>query len=242
MSVKLEHESTLLGKFDDLVLIKNMPQKDNIIKSTGTDGQHNAAQRGAHPTNPLLMKSGNIGHVAGSMKYEYSWEAGDFTEAQVDEAVTIFEDNISDKATVDGIWNLTKDFANHKIILDVTQMENIVYSDWSEGHPQKYGFNTPHRKITCTNDQAYYLCYNVIGGNYVFWKYKENSIAPGESLTILKRDDRYNILIFTGDVTTTTSDNLIQTLDSWNAYDIQSDEIIVKNEGSSNVVVIMMHK
>lgn len=242
MSVKLEHESTIIGKFDDLMLIKNMPQRDNVIKATGTAGQHNAVQRGAHPTNPLLMRSGNIGHVAGSMKYEYSWEDGDYTEDEVDQAITIFEDNISDKATVDGLWTLTKDFANHKIVLDVTQMENIVYSDWSEGHPQKYGFNTPFRKITCTNDQAYYLCYNVTGEGWASWKYRENNIASGQSLTITKQGKEYNLVVFTEDVTTVQSDGVTKLLEAWNAYNIESDEIIVKNEGSSNVVVIMMHK
>lgn len=241
--VKLEHETFLISKHDDLVLVKNQPQRGNIVKAEGSAGYHNADARDFHANTTILQQLGNIVHISGSTKQDYTWDDGDYTEEQIDEAISLFKSEANNPNLSTPVpFTLTKDFANNKLTLELKNAETRVYTDWSNGHQRKWKFNLPYTRLEIMDDNMSYLCYNVTSDNPNAWSYNENNIAPGETLTIAKRGKKYNIVLFSLDAIQVQDDKTEKTLTAWNSYNIDSNEIVVKNTGSDNIIVMMLDK
>lgn len=228
----------ILGLYDDELLLSHF-EPGNNGKYIGRDSLSNIHHSGGspeyHPSIQNVVKNTN-GHVFlnGTFIFEWEWEPGTISEANVDEYITLFNsDNINSNYT------LTKDFANNKLIGNLSISDGVpLMSNWSSIQ-MRWMLAAPKSKCTFTSNDSEVICVSRLNGVYPLYTFEQRTIEGGETLEIQKPDCTSCYVMFT--------DHLLKAENSMvlmkaKLYKLSNPSITLTNPGPNRARILRYYK
>lgn len=220
-------QAELIGVYDNEISVTRFSAPVDSVY--GRDSLENVHHSGGapqnHPTLTNVMKNTN-GHVflKGSYQFEWEWNPGDITEAEVDAYIAEVTPTF-----LNPILSFEKDMANNKLILAMSNTQERVYNDWT---PQvvQWHLKTPKGTIKTTSDDCKFVCVTRMNNTYNDYTFHQITVEAGDSLEIVRPASTVCYVLFSHDVskdgTTLTGEKLYKlTSASLNITNNQADRL-----------------
>lgn len=216
------------GQYDQVIRVLSADFEDNeYIRSTDTaDAMHHRRSPVLHPSKSYLMENRNGNFLlTGGWKFEFDWDSGDFTEAEVDDWLTNYP--------MGSNWTVTKDMANNRVTMTCPDT-NYEMSDWTS-KPPEYSLTAANRKMTCTS-QGQLLCLTIINNKYTEYTIEVRTIEPNATLTVTKEGTKCYMIPSAQCLTPNTELTALQT------YELSSSSVDITNDSATRMKVIRIYK
>lgn len=199
-------------------------RRDSLADALHHGGTGTVAE---HPTKSYLMENRNLDFfVKGGWKVTWDWDAGDFTD-----------DEINDFVNNHGLpspWTITKDLTNRTVIATCTD-SNYYLSNWT-ARPQSYILKSPRVKIESTAADSTLFCVAIMNGEFSNYTVETRSISNNSTLTVDKEGTTCYVIPF---ASLTSGSN---TLNAYQTYQLTSASVDITNNTGGNVKVARIYK
>jgi hypothetical protein len=228
------HNPSLIGVYDNELSVSYFPP-GNEGKVIGRDTLKNVHHSGGSPerhptlTNVIRNTAGHV-YIAGTFRIEFVWPAGDVTEREMDDYIDLIDSYKVPK----GYFDVSKDFENNMIVVDMTQ-PNPPVTEWSS-YLVPWLPAAPKVSLYNTSQDSEFICVTRLNGTYNDYTFDHRTIEVGDTLRVDRPKSSVCYVIFTQDVM--GSKRLI----SKKAYKLSSDEISITNDGTERVSVLRYYK
>jgi hypothetical protein len=204
-----------------------IPANRYISRNELADSVHN----GGNPTYsleyPALIKNRNSNILMrGAWDVTWEWDAGTFTEAEVDQFINQPQYHPTAVAT--------KDFANNTVSLSIVE-SNIPTDGWQD---RRAPWILPARIATVTaTSEASIMCVTILNGEYDKYSILSNTVSPGASITVEKIGDAHCYMVIGGPLMKDTTE-----LSAYKAYKLTSPSVTLTNTGTELVRIVRISK
>lgn len=180
-----------------------------------------------HPTKSYLMQNRNLDFlVSGAWKITWEWDAGDFTDDQINDFVA--------NHSLPSPWTTTKDLTNRTVIATCAD-SNYYLGNWT-ARPQSYVLKSAKAKLESTADGSVAFCTVILNDQFSNYTIEVRSIPANTTITIDKEGTTCYVIPF-ADLT-----NGSNTLNAFQTYQLTSASVDVANNSSGNVKVARIYK
>lgn len=227
-------QTELIGVYDNEISVTRFTASANQVY--GRDSLENVHHSGGapqnHPTLTNVIKNTN-GHVflKGSYEFEWEWNPGDVTEAEVDAYIAEVTPTILYPAL-----SFQKDMANNKLILTMPSTENRQYADWT---PQaiEWHLKAPKGAIKSTSADCKFVCVTRMNNTYNDYTFDQITVEAGNSLEIVRPASTVCYVLFSHDVMKDGN-----TLTGEKLYKVTSASLNITNNQADRLRVLRYYK
>ena len=216
------------GCYGDLnvTFAQNISTGKYIQRQDLLDSIHHNGTPVRHPDYSFILENRNLNaFVAGSWQVCWEWDAGDFTESEIDTFIELSE---SPYATT------VKDFEANKVTKTVLDAD-FYLPDWTN---PTYSWVLASRKATITalSDNAELFCCSILNGQFEAYTKESITVEPGADIQINRAGTECFIAAL-GEIN--NGDNVLR---RFHVYNLTSESKLLTNKGTKRVRIMRLYK